>query len=56
MPRDPICDIDDDEQPVRPRSFRGHAVRVFWYVAFALFFMGLGALLLSLYSDLGGRF
>lgn len=51
-----MSDDDDEEQLVPVSMLRWWAIRAFWFVAFALFFMFLGAYALSLYSQEGGRF
>jgi hypothetical protein len=48
--------LGEGEQLVPVSKFRKWAVRGFWCLLFALFFMFLGAYALSLYSQEGGRF
>lgn len=48
---------DDDElEPVPGSAARWWAIRVCAFVLFALFFMFVGMVVMSLYSEAGGRF
>lgn len=48
---------DEEElEPIPGSAFRWWAIRVVAFVAFALFFMFVGMVAMSLYSEAGGRF